>query len=125
MSHVDAIEANNKAFATAVSSADAAGITAVYTEDSQVMATGADTITGLDNIHAFWQSMLDAGLRSAELTTVELDVRDDMAVESGLYDLADGEGNRIDRGKYIVIWANNGGEWRWRLDIFNSSVPAD
>ena len=36
---------------------------------------------------------------------------------------ADG-GVVADRGKYIVIWKNEGGSWKLHKDIFNTSQPA-
>lgn len=36
---------------------------------------------------------------------------------------ADG-GAVADRGKFIVIWKNDGGSWKLHKDIFNTSQPA-
>jgi ketosteroid isomerase-like protein len=33
-------------------------------------------------------------------------------------------GTEADRGKYIVIWKNQGGLWKLHRDIWNSSKPA-
>jgi ketosteroid isomerase-like protein len=30
----------------------------------------------------------------------------------------------VDQGKYIVIWKQDGGQWKLHRDIFNSSLPA-
>jgi ketosteroid isomerase-like protein len=30
----------------------------------------------------------------------------------------------MDRGKYIVVWKDEGGKWKLHRDIWNSSLPA-
>lgn len=118
------IAATNQAFSDAISARDAAGVSAVYTADGQVLPTGAPEITGPADVQAFWQAQMDGGLCQAKLTTVELRVYDDHAVEHGRFELFDKNNAPVDNGKFIVIWANENGQWKWRLDIFNSSVAA-
>jgi hypothetical protein len=45
-------------------------------------------------------------------------------VEVGKYTLSVAGGQVVDRGKYVVIWKQEGDEWQWHRDIWNSSLPA-
>ena len=118
-----AIAGVNKSFMTSFASGDAAGIAALYTEDGQVAPPNADVLTGRDNVEAFWQMVIGMGLKSVKLETAELDVLGDSAIEQGYFELGDGAGNVADRGKFLVVWKQQGGEWRLHRDIWNSSVP--
>jgi ketosteroid isomerase-like protein len=33
-------------------------------------------------------------------------------------------GKTADRGKYIVVWKRDGGQWRLHRDSWNTSMPA-
>ena len=59
-----------------------------------------------------------------QLEAVETEGYGDTASEVGKYTL-EGEGGQVlDRGKYIVIWKQEEGQWKLHRDIFNSSQPA-
>ncbi|MFN2131069.1 MAG: YybH family protein, partial [Anaerolineae bacterium] len=75
-------------------------------------------------IQAFWQAVLDAGIKEARLEIREVEAHGDTAIEVGEYTLHGEGGAELDAGKYIVIWKREGGQWKLHRDIFNSSLPA-
>jgi len=64
------------------------------------------------------------GIKSARLETVEAEGHGDTAIEIGKYTLSWEAGNVMDRGKYVVIWKQEGGQWKLHRDIWNSSLSA-
>ena len=48
----------------------------------------------------------------------------DQLVETGHYEIYDAENKMIDKGKYVVVWKQENGEWKLFRDIFNSDLPA-
>jgi len=62
------------------------------------------------------------GIGAIALETVEVFEHGDSASEIGRYSLASVDGQPIDRGKYIVIWQMEAGEWKLHRDIWNTSV---
>jgi len=118
-----AIAAVNQGFMASFSNGDAAGIAALYTVDGQVAPPNSDVLTGRDTVQAFWQMVIGMGLKTVKLETAEIDVLGDAAIEQGYYELGDGAGNTADRGKFLVVWKHQDGEWRLHRDIWNSSVP--
>lgn len=122
------IERGNAAFAAALGKGDAAAIAAVYRHDARLLAPNAPMLAGREAIREFWSAGIAAGINCAELTTVELDVRDDIAVEVGTYVLQiapTGGDTTTDRGKYVLIHRrDSSGDWRWAVDIFNSDGAA-
>ena len=68
----------------------------------------------------FWRTAAEQlGISRVALTTVSLDVQSDSVCEIGHADLnlASGQDARL---KYVVIWRQDEGHWRWHVDIWNS-----
>jgi uncharacterized protein (TIGR02246 family) len=120
----DAIAAANVEFVAAFGRGNAAGVAALYTEGGQLLPPNADVMTGKEAIQAFWQGAMDMGIRSAQLEIVEVEDHGDTAIEVSRYTLCGEGGQVLDRGKYIVVWKREGGQWKLHRDIFNSSMPA-
>ena len=118
-----AIEAADQKFVSAFGRGDAAGIAQLYTEDGQILPPQSEPITGRHGIQAFWQGAMDMGVKAAKLESVEVEGHGDSAVEIGKYELYAAGQQRVDHGKYVVIWKREQGEWMlWRA-IWNTSVP--
>lgn len=102
-------------------SADATSLAGLYTEQGMIFPTGSDAITGKKGIKDFWQGVMDMGIKEAKLDIVEVELQGDVAIELGRYKLKGSEGNIMDEGKYIVIWKQEGSEWRLHRDIWNTN----
>ena len=120
----NAIAATNAKFLEAFRQGDAAGLAATYTSNGQALPTNSDIIEGKTALQGFWQAVLDMGIKSATLETVELDIQGNTAIEVGKYTLQVAGGQTVDEGKYLVVWKQEGGQWKWHRDIWNSSMPA-
>ena len=119
----ESIASANQAFMAAFGDGDATGMAALYTAEGQLAPPNSEVIAGTEGIAGFWQAVMDMGLKSAKLETIELEEYGDTAVEQGRYQLADAEGNVADHGKYIVIWKRDGDDWKLHRDIWNTSTP--
>ncbi len=120
----DAIAAANDKFMAAYNGGDAAGLAALYTEDSQLLPPNSEFITGREAIQTFWQALMGMGIEKVKVEIVEVEGHDDTAIEVSKYTLFGAEGQVLDKGKYIVIWKQEDGQWKLHRDIFNSSMPA-
>jgi uncharacterized protein (TIGR02246 family) len=120
----DAIAAANEEFVTAVKRGDAASLAALYTENGQVLPPNGDFVTGKGAIQMFWQAVMDMGIKEAKLEIVEVEGHGDTATEISTFTLYGAGGEVLDKGKYIVIWKRESGQWKLHRDIFNSSMPA-
>ena len=119
----DAVASANEEFAARFNDGDAAGMAELYTEDGQVLPPNGDVVNGRSDIQAFWQMLMDMGIKGVELRTVDLEGGPDMAFEVSNFTLFDASGKMLDQGKYIVIWKHEDGDWLLHRDIFNSSMP--
>ena len=91
----------------------------VYTEGARVLPPGTDMIQGQEAIRGFWaDAIATLELTGASLTTVEVEMCGESAVEIGRAELRTKAG-AIVLGKYVVHWKQENGEWRWDKDIWN------
>ena len=120
----EAIVAANAQLTAAFSRGDAAGVAAAYTTNAQVLPPNSDVIAGQPGIQTFWQGAMHMGIKAVKLETLEVEGAGQTAHEVGRYTLQ-GEGDQvIDAGKYVVIWQQEGSQWKLHRDIWNSSQPA-
>ena len=118
-----AIAAANESFMATFKRGDAAGLAALYTENGQVLPPNSDSVTGRQAIQMFWQAVMDMGIKEAKLEIVEVEGHGDTAIEVSIFSLMGEGGQVLDKGKYIVIWKQEDGQWKLHRDIFNSSMP--
>jgi uncharacterized protein (TIGR02246 family) len=118
------IETANKAFTDAFRGGDGTAMANLYTAEGQLLPANSDFVRGTAAIRAFWQGVIDMGLKDASLETVEVEAYGDTAIEMGRYRLVAAGGAVADSGKYIVIWKNDRGTWKLHRDIWTTSQAA-
>ena len=78
-----ALESANKEFETVFAAGDGAGMGALYTEDGELLPPNSDVVSGRTAIGEFWQAVMDAGIKSVKLETVEVMAMGDLGVAGG------------------------------------------
>ena len=89
-----AVDAGNAKFSAAFAAGRAADLAAMYTADAMVFPPDSDVVRGQAAIQQLWQGLIDSGMKGIRLTTTDLDVSGDMAVEAGTAVLTDGSGTQ-------------------------------
>jgi ketosteroid isomerase-like protein len=93
----------------------------VYTAEAKLMPPGAPAVTGRENIRSFWQAAVDAMQPTGGmLETTTLEVIGPVAVETGRASAQTANGPL--EVKYVVVWKNEGGAWKWDIDIWNHNA---
>jgi len=118
-----AINAGNAKFSAAIAAGKAADIAALYTADAIALPPNGDAVRGQPALQQLWQGVIDSGVKDIALTTTDLEVAGDVAVETGTAVIKDASGKVLDTGKYLVVWKQAGGTWKLHRDAWNSSVP--
>jgi len=118
------IAAVNKKFCAYVANGDLDQLMTLYTEDARFIAPNADFFQGRDEIKGFFQAVLDMGIKEVGLSTNEVDLQGDTAIEVGTYELLVDGGAQADHGKFMVVWKKTSGEWQLHRDMINTSTPA-
>ena len=114
----------NKEFMNAFKRGDATAIANLYTPEAQLLPANSDFVRGTAAIRAFWQGVIDLGLKDASLESIEAEAHGDTAIEVGRYRLLAAGGAVADSGKYVVVWKNDRGTWKLHRDIWTTSQPA-
>lgn len=117
------IEAINGKFADAFRSGSADNLSAWYMADAQLMPPGMAPISGRDQILAYWQGAMSAGIGNVKLQTSAVSGSGNEVIEYGNYTIFAGEDFTVDQGKYIVIWKKDGSQLKIFRDIWNSDNP--
>ncbi len=59
-----------------------------------------------------------------KLATRDVEELANTAIELGTYTLFGANEQRLDQGKYLVVWKEEMGQWKLHQDIWNTSMPA-
>lgn len=114
----------NAQFMEAFRRQDAPTVARMYSAEARLLPPGAELIAGSGRIENFWNDVMQAGLTDAKLETTDVDlIGGYTAIETGRFTMYAGR-NVADRGKYIVIWRNEDGQWKLYRDIWNSNLPS-
>jgi len=97
----------------------------IYTANARVLPPGAPMISGRKEIKNFWSNLIQSvNAQSAALESVDIiQVGDDM-IEIGRATLgivAEDQSRTELEVKYVVHWKQEGGQWRWNIDIWNTN----
>ena len=112
------------AFEKLFSEGNAAGMAELYTSTGMLLPTGSDFIQGKEAIRDFWQGAMNIGIKEGKLDIMEVELLGDTIIEIGRYQLKGAGGEPMDWGKYLVVWKQEGGEWKLHRDIWNTSRTA-
>jgi ketosteroid isomerase-like protein len=117
---VPGITETNRRFESAFAQGDPArAALEVYTRDARVMPPGAATVRGREAAAQFWTAAAaQMGISAVALETVDLQLVGEGAYEIGRGTLTLTGGQQV-VAKYVVIWRQEEGRWRWHVDIWN------
>jgi ketosteroid isomerase-like protein len=93
----------------------------VYTADARIVPPEQDIVSGRDEIKSYWRNLFEqAGLRSMQLETIDVQLAGDVAIEigRGRFEASKPTTGTVE-GKYVVVWKQEGGQWKWHIDIWN------
>jgi len=118
------IEAANKEFMVFFAASDSVGLANLYSQDAKFMMTGAPAISGRKNIQSILSGIMNSGISSIDLITIDVWGTENLITEEGELSLFVGD-SIVDQGKYIVLWKKEDGKWNLFRDIFNSNLAPE
>jgi ketosteroid isomerase-like protein len=97
----------------------------LYSADALVLRPNVPAMRGAAAIREFFCAALDSGLGEVELEPLRVEVFGDLAYEAGrckmLVPVAVNK-RREERGKYLVIFARQAGDWKAIADCWSSDL---
>ncbi|MEZ4998117.1 MAG: hypothetical protein R2758_11865 [Bacteroidales bacterium] len=98
------IEAINDKFAEAFRSGSADNLSTYYMVVPQLMPPGMAPISGRDQILAYWQGAMSAGIGNVRLQTSAVSDQATRSLNTATTPFLQAKTFTVDKGKYIVIW---------------------
>lgn len=109
-------------FGEEVRRGDSTAMAAHYSSDAIVMPANSEQVTG-NNIVNFWGSVVRMGVKDLKLNITDIYGDGDVYVETGTLELFGTDNISLDKGKYVVVWKKENGNWKMYRDIWNSNLP--
>ncbi|MEO7961177.1 MAG: hypothetical protein ABIR19_06515 [Ginsengibacter sp.] len=102
---------------------DSVAVAGSYANDASILPAQSKEIAGRDEVIHYISLMMRQGVKNFTLETKNIWGDSSLLAEEGVYELADSLGNSLDKGKYIVLWTPEGGNWKMFRDIWTSDLP--
>jgi len=113
---------NINEFSKAYVNADYDKLTNFYSTDGKIFPIGADIKAGHEAIKKHWILPKGQSIQSHKVTPREIKIIDNYAYDYGYYSGVSvskkGVTNTF-KGKYVIVWRKDGGDWKIYLDIWN------
>ncbi len=116
------VEADNAKFIEELKKGDSAALAEHYHSEGQVLMANSEPVMRKD-ISSAWGSIIRMGVKDFKLTTHDVVGNEDLLVETGSYEMYGDKNVVIDKGKYVVAWKKENGNWKLYRDIANTSMP--
>lgn len=115
------IERSNH-FSQAYISGDYDAMAEAYTSDAKIFPSGSEIISGLDAIKKRWTLTDGTTILNHQVFPEEIQIEGKYSYDYGVYEgkSKNKEGEVSDwKGKYVIVWKKENGEWKMYLDIWN------
>ncbi len=126
----DQIRQRIQELVAAVNAKDAAKAAAFYANTATFMPPNTATVHGRDSVQLYYQTLIEAGTTDLSMEPKDIGgvvpaAGQGLAYSNGTYSMAvkTTSGEQRDRGKYLLVLRNTGGQWRCEYSIWNSDLP--
>ena len=117
------IDAANLEFVKLFNTSDSVGLANMFTIDGKSMEPNEPSFNGRREIQRHYAIVMKAGNNKLGLVTTGLWGDEQMLAEEGIYTFMDKTEKVLDKGKYIVLWKKEKGNWKLFRDCYNSDMP--
>jgi ketosteroid isomerase-like protein len=116
----DAIRKSTADLATGINDKNVEQILGLYAENSVFMPPNAPLLRGREPLKSFYTDLVSK-VTDIKLEPVDVAGHGPIAYESGTYTM--NLGSTRDRGKYLFVLRNIGGQWRMEQTSWSSDLP--
>jgi ketosteroid isomerase-like protein len=109
------IDSLDKQFEQYYFNGDSIAVYNMYTKDASFGSLKGNDI--LSAIGKMLRNSIKNDTRSIKYTTTSLSTDSELLVELGNYEIRDSKGSIKDKGKYLVVWKQENGNWKLFRDI--------
>lgn len=114
---------SNQNFMKSFKSKDSVAVSNCYTTDAKLLADHSGTVNGRNKIVHYISAEMENGVTDVDLHTTKIWGDSTILAEEGTYETSNKDGGHLDKGKYIVLWKQEAGNWKMYRDIRTSDLP--
>lgn len=114
---------SNQNFMKSFKRGDSIAVSNCYTTDARILADHSGAIIGRNKIVHFISEEMLKGISGIDLHTTKIWGDSTILAEEGTYETSNKDGGHLDKGKYIVLWKQEAGNWKMYRDIRTSDLP--
>ena len=103
---------------------DTATIINAYTKDAHLLPAGHEALEE-DSLRFYLIQMLNSNVTSIEVKSEGVWGDSVLLAEEGTYSLEGKNNIELDKGKYIVLWKRESGNWKIYRQMWTSDLPAN
>jgi len=115
---------SNHNFMKAFQNNDSVGVANCFTNDAKLMCSNRPSIEDKANIRHYFSEIMESGVAKIDLRTIKIWGDSSILVEEGTYQFSDKKQQQTDKGKYIVLWKQEAGNWKMYRDMWSSDLPS-
>lgn len=116
------ITQSNRRYMKAFKAADSVEVSNSFSKEAKLMIADTPAIEGRDEIMEYFASIMRKGIRSFDLKSKNIWGDSSILAEEGTYEMSDSNDRTVDKGKYIVLWKPEGGNWKMYRDTYTSDL---
>ncbi|MEO6682992.1 MAG: nuclear transport factor 2 family protein [Ginsengibacter sp.] len=118
------IEQSNLRFMNAFKESNPEEMANCFMKNGVIMIDGFPSIEGREAIAQYFTEVMKNGVKKYELETKNIWGDSSILVEEGIYKLTGTKKKEVGKGKYIVLWKPEAGNWKMFRDIWASDFPS-
>lgn len=115
---------SNHNFMKAFQNDDSVGVANCFTMDAKLMCCNHPSIEGKENIWHYFSKIMASGVAKIDLHTIKISGDSSILAEEGIYQFSDKKKQQTDKGKYIVLWKQESGNWKMYRDMWTTDLPS-
>lgn len=115
---------SNLRFMNAFKEKDSIELANCFMKNGVIMIDGFPSVQGRDEITHFFSQVIANGVIKYDLETKNIWGDSSILVEEGVYKLTGKGKKEAGRGKYIVLWKQESGNWKMFRDIWARDFPS-
>lgn len=122
----DAIRQRTEGFVAAFNAKDPAKAAEFFAGTATFMPPNEATVHGRDSIELFYKTMFEAGAADLQMEPKDVGGVWPLAYANGNFSMTSKKAGQDvkERGKYLLVMRNTGGQWRCEYCAWNSDLPA-
>lgn len=117
-----AVQQSNLALEKSFKAGDTLTIIKAYTKDAKLLPAGRKAIEGKDSIAKFFSFLHQSDVHKIDIKTTNVWGDSSLLAEEGRYIYTGSGDTTIDKGKYIVLWKRESGNWKMYRDMWTSDL---